>query len=213
MHVTACGSAAVIHDATVKRTAGSLGRVRDSTLATLETLDVGGWFGPVFAGARLPSLDRALAAFEDLDLGANAELKPERGRAEALVRAAAPSLQAFGARHPGRLVVSSFSRRCLAALAAVAPELPRGLLVRAVPRDWRAALRRLGCVALHADGHRLTAAQAAAVRAAGYRLLTYTVNDPAIARRLWSWGVEAVITDRPDLLLAVAPAGAPPAAI
>lgn len=38
-------------------------------------------------------------------------------------------------------------------------------------------------------------------RAVGLRVLVYTVNDPADARRLAGWGVSGVFTDRPDLLL------------
>jgi glycerophosphoryl diester phosphodiesterase len=45
---------------------------------------------------------------------------------------------------------------------------------------------------------------AAQVRAAGYALLVYTVNEPADAQRLLGWGVDCIVTDaldrvRPDL--------------
>ena len=44
------------------------------------------------------------------------------------------------------------------------------------------------------------------VRAAGYPLLSYTVNDPARARQLFGWGVTSVFSDAPDIMLAaVAP--------
>ena len=38
------------------------------------------------------------------------------------------------------------------------------------------------------------------MRDAGYWLACWTVNDPEIARVLFDWGVDAVITDRLDLI-------------
>jgi glycerophosphoryl diester phosphodiesterase len=37
------------------------------------------------------------------------------------------------------------------------------------------------------------------VRAAGYGLFCYTVNEPGRARMLLDWGVDAFCTDRIDL--------------
>ena len=37
------------------------------------------------------------------------------------------------------------------------------------------------------------------MHAAGYGLLCYTVNDPARAQLLYSWGVDCIVTDRLDL--------------
>ena len=40
----------------------------------------------------------------------------------------------------------------------------------------------------------------AQIRAAGLRVLAYTVNDPARARLLAQWGVDMICTDRIDRL-------------
>ena len=47
---------------------------------------------------------------------------------------------------------------------------------------------------------RLLPQQVRPVRAAGYWILCYTVNDPAIVRVLFDWGVDAIVTDRLDLI-------------
>ncbi len=41
---------------------------------------------------------------------------------------------------------------------------------------------------------------ARAIKDAGYWLFCYTVNDPARARELLDWGVDAFCTDRIDLI-------------
>ena len=78
------------------------------------------------------------------------------------------------------------------------PGLPRGWLVGRVPADWGTRLRELACVALHCDHRHLAQASAAAVRAAGFAVLVYTVNEAAVAQRLLSWPVDCVVTDALD---------------
>jgi len=53
---------------------------------------------------------------------------------------------------------------------------------------------------VHCNCKYLTEGQADEVRGAGYWLLCYTVNEPVIARRLFSWGIDAIFTDRLDLI-------------
>jgi glycerophosphoryl diester phosphodiesterase len=81
-----------------------------------------------------------------------------------------------------------------------APELPRALLVDAVPPDWRARLERLQCEALNADWHALDAELVAAGHRSGYRVLTYTANDPQRVAQLAAWGLDAIITDAIDIV-------------
>jgi glycerophosphoryl diester phosphodiesterase len=69
-----------------------------------------------------------------------------------------------------------------------------------VPADWAAELEDLGCVSLHTDHETLTREKARAVKHAGYWLFCYTVNDPERAREIFSWGVDALCTDRIDLI-------------
>jgi glycerophosphoryl diester phosphodiesterase len=69
-----------------------------------------------------------------------------------------------------------------------------------LPADWEARARALGAVAIHTNHMRLTRAQAAAVKAAGFGLFCYTVNAPARARELFGWGVDGLCTDRIDLI-------------
>jgi glycerophosphoryl diester phosphodiesterase len=92
-------------------------------------------------------------------------------------------------------VLSSFSLAALLAAQEAAPELPRGYLVEEIPADWESKMKRLECLALHGDHRKLAEEQAKAVRAAGYSLLCWAVNDPAAARRLLDWGVDCLVTD------------------
>ena len=98
------------------------------------------------------------------------------------------------------VLLSSFSTEALRAAQAVAPKVARGLLVERVLPDWHQQLDQLGAVSLHSQASALTAAQASAVKRVGFGLMCYTVNDPAQARTLFDWGVDAICTDRLDLI-------------
>lgn len=190
----------LIHDETLERTTDGRGAVAAVGDETLRGLDAGSWFGASFAGEPLPTLVEAGRRCIELGLDVNIEIKPSAGADEATARIVSQLASALwrGCRPPPLL--SSFSERALEVAAQSAPGLPRGLLVTVIPADWAARCRRLGVRALHVHAGRLDRAQARAVKRAGLWLVVYTENDPQAARRLFDWGVDCVITDRPDLI-------------
>jgi glycerophosphoryl diester phosphodiesterase len=95
-------------------------------------------------------------------------------------------------------MVSSFRPGALETARRYAPEVPRALIAGHVPDDWRRRLEALGCVALNVSKSHLTLPRAEAIRAAGYALGIYTVNDPIEAQKFRRWGADCIITDAPD---------------
>ena len=65
----------LIHDATVDRTSDGSGSVIDMTLAQLQALDFGSWFGPEFAGEQILTLDEGVALCKKLGLKMILEIK------------------------------------------------------------------------------------------------------------------------------------------
>lgn len=200
--LSADGVPVLFHDDTLDRTTDGSGPLGLFDFAHLRRLDAGAWFGPAFAGERIPTLDEAVAALERLGLAANVEIKPTRGREAETGAAVARRLARDWPASLPPPIVSSFAEASLEAAQRFAPDLPRALLVGAVPPDWRARADRLGCASIHAAQNRLSLADVESVRGAGFHLLAYTVNDPDVARRLFGWGVEAVFSDVPDRIAA-----------
>jgi glycerophosphoryl diester phosphodiesterase len=202
----------VIHDRTLERTTSGRGAVAEATAAAVARLDAGAWFGSGFRGEPVPTLAEAVALCRDLGIWMNLEIKRAPGNiarvgevvAQTVARLYADLLRPGGDRGehvvPSVPLLSSFGTDALAAARAAAPEVPRGWLVDDVPSDWQRQLEALGCVGLHADHETLTPALARAVKNAGYWLFCYTVNDPARAREIFAWGVDALCTDRIDLI-------------
>ena len=135
----------------------------------------------------MPTLEEALALAAELGLGANIEIKADRGREYATAAAVADIVNRLGPATP-ELLVSSFLPAVLAVVRDLAPQTPRGVLFRSVPNGWAEIARRLGCVLIGADHRRLRPRRVAEIRAAGYPVAAYTVNDPARARLLFGLG-------------------------
>ena len=195
--LTADGQPVIIHDHTLERTTSGRGEVRGKTLAELQALDAGAWFGQAFAGERIPSLAEGLDFLASQRMGFNLEVKPCAGRERDTAEVA---LKLVRQRWPAELptpIISSFKLESLEAAREVAPELPRGYLVDKLTPDWRATAERLGCAAIHPGMRHLTHDQAREIKAAGYALLTWTVNDVGRGRDLLAWGADSLITDAP----------------
>ncbi|GGY06312.1 glycerophosphodiester phosphodiesterase [Massilia dura] len=197
------GIGVVIHDADFGRTVPGSGSVPDTDAFDLVKRDAGGWFGAAFAGEPVPLFVPFAEYCKAHGIWMNVEIKPAPGHDEATGRWVAGTVRTLFARETdsaGLPLLSSFSTAALRAARAAAPELPRAILFGALPPDWEGQARELGVVAVHADHRRLTPALAQAVKSAGFGLFCYTVNDPARARTLLDWGVDALCTDRIDLL-------------
>lgn len=198
--LSADGVPLLIHDETLERTTDGSGSVADTPLDRLVRFDAGLRQHRAFAGERLPTLQQTLAACRDLNLAANIEIKPAGGFEVATGAAVARLIAGSAQDWQGvPLLFSSFSEPALAAARAVAPALPRALLVEDIPADWRARLQALACLALHCSAKHLQPSQVAEINAAGVPLACYTVNRPEDATRLFAAGVKAVFTDRLDL--------------
>lgn len=200
----------LMHDPRLGRTVAGAGAITEYTAAELARLDAGSWHSPRFRGEPVPTLEDTLAFCRREGVWCNVEIKPapgreaETGRVVAMTVAAAYAdrVRAGGAQQdavdPSVPLLSSFSIEALEAARAAVPDLPRGWLVDRVPSDWGARCDALGCVAVHANHRHLTAARVGQIKASGAWLFCYTVNQPARARELLAWGVDAFCTDRID---------------
>lgn len=192
----------LLHDDRLERTTSGRGRAKNLPLSEIRRHDAGSWFGPDFEGERVPTLDAALAVLEEEGLAANVEIKPAWGEAYETGEVAAAMLARLWPQRGAATLISSFLPAALSAAKAAAPNLPRGLLFRVLPKNWRRRAEELGCVSIHLDHRRLSPAVVAEVNSLGYLLLAYTVNDATRARMLFDWGVASVFSDVPHMILA-----------
>ena len=190
----------LLHDPTFGRTVAGAGHVATTTWATLATLDAGSWFAPNFTGERVPRYDDAARFCVEHRVWMNVEIKPAPGfdvRTGEIVAAVTARLDTGSVAPP---LLSSFSRAALEAARAVAPGLPRGLLIAGLSDDDLDTARRLDCVSVHVAERTLDAEAIERIHAAGFAALAYTVNDAARLAALEAAGIDAVFTDRLDTI-------------
>ena len=188
----------LMHDETLERTTDGRGAVARTTYAELLRLDAGARFGAEYGRERIPSFEQAAGLCLKQGLWANVEIKPAEGferQTGMIVAKLASELWRGAAFAP---LLSSFQPAALEAARETAPELKRGYLTDKIGPSWRRDAERLGCVSVNCNHEHLNRALARAVADAGFWLLCWTVNDPKIARELFSWGVDAIFTDRLD---------------
>jgi len=200
--LTADNELVLFHDDTLNRTTDGKGPVARTALAEIRKLDAGRWFSADFTGESVPTLAEAMDYLAAKGIGANVEVKSCPGREADTGAAIGRALAGRWFGGPIPMLICSFSADSLAAARQAAPQIPRGFLTLKFSKNWAARMRELECATFHVLDRRLTEARVRAVHEAGYRALAYTVNDPRRARELLSWGVESVITDYPDRILA-----------
>ena len=200
------GVPVVMHDPYLGRTVLGTGNVFDYDALELASMDAGSWFAREHEGEPVPLFVEFAAFCKAHGVWMNMEIKPapdydiETGGTVARIAAALFADEIGRGDIAAVPLLSSFSMLALASAREVAPEVPRACLMSELPPDWERRAQEVDAVAIHTNHKHLTAQLAQEVRAAGYGLFCYTVNDPARARELLGWGVEAFCTDRIDLI-------------
>jgi glycerophosphoryl diester phosphodiesterase len=187
-----------IHDDTVNRTTNGQGKVHDLTLADLRKLDAGSWFGSEFTGERIPTLEEILEFSKKNDVVFYLELKPAGswGGEHALIGALRESGEV------ARTLVISFDAAILEALRKIEPTLMTGLLYEGqIDRPLERAVE-IGARQLAVRGDLVTPALLAAARKKDLQVVCWTVNQPAHMRLLIEAGVDGIMSDYPDRLVA-----------
>ena len=199
VYLTQDGKIVACHDKDTKRTAGVSKLIAETSLAELRKLDVGTWKNIKFAGERIPTLEEMLATMPAgkkvyIEVKCGPEIVPELDRV----------LQATRLKSAQTPVIC-FNADVIAAVKKLRPDLPAYWLV-SLKEDTTADSLITKAQEIRADGldlsanARLDQAFATKIRSAGLRLDVWTVNDPAVARRMAQIGVQGITTDRPAWL-------------
>jgi glycerophosphoryl diester phosphodiesterase len=201
LHLSRDAHFVAIHDDTVNRTTNGQGQVHDLTLADLRRLDAGSWFGSEFTGERIPTLEEILEFSKKNDVVFYLELKPSGawGGEHALISALRQSEEI------ARTVVISFDAGVIGALRKIEPTLMTGLLFDGQMDQPLERAVEVGARQLAIRGDLVTPALIAEARKRDLQVVCWTVNQPAHMRMLIEAGVDGIMSDYPDRLVAARP--------
>lgn len=216
VHSSSDGVLVVIHDDTVDRTTDGSGRVNELTLAELRALDAGYDWSPERAGESFPFRDQGLTiptlaevfeAFPDHRI--NIEIKQ---LSPGIVAPLCELIRAYGREES--VLVGSFHDTALSAFRSACPEVATSAGPGEVRRFFVLSTAFLGALfrpvadafqvpEYQGELHVVTSRFVQAAQGKNVDVHVWTVDEPADMERLIALGVDGIITDRPDRLLAL----------
>jgi glycerophosphoryl diester phosphodiesterase len=185
VHGTRDGRVVVHHDPVTNSRPGDAGIttvIAESTLSAVRAIDL--------AGARIPSLDEMMALVPE---HATVYIEVKAPRIEEAVVAAIRT----GGR---RCAVHSFDHRVALRVHQLAPDVPVGVLQTSYPVDPVRPMRDAGARDLWQHWELIDADLIERVHVDGGRVIAWTVNDVAVAKRLNDWGIDGICTDLPGVM-------------
>lgn len=199
---TADGQLIVLHDFRLERTTTGSGPLREHTLAQLQAVDAGIRFDESFAGTPIPTLEEVFDLVGDR-CRVNVEIKNMAWDGGREVEPLVEMIQRRKLHE--QVIVSSFNPIALMKMRWADPSIALGLLYSEelpvfLRRAWLGPL--IAPEALHPHHTQIDEAYMAWARSQGHYVNTWTVNDPDEARRLAALGVDTIISDVPDVILA-----------
>ena len=213
VRLSADGIAVVCHDDTLERTTGAVGPVRARTAADLARVDAGyrfvdaaGGFPFRGLGIGVPALRDVLERFRDMLL-----IVEMKGDTSELGHAVVEAVRAADASE--RVCAAGYGQRSLDTVRSTLPEMATSASYReaqwAVYRSmarWPVRRAPYDAFQVPESAGKLRIISPRFVRhvhAAGQRLQAWTIDDEADMRRLLGWGVDGLISNRPDVAVRV----------
>ncbi|MFD9908197.1 glycerophosphodiester phosphodiesterase [Streptomyces sp. NPDC059063] len=209
------GVLVIVHDDNLKRTTNveevfpdrAPWKVKDFTAAEIAKLDAGSWFGPKFAGARVPTLtqymNRVSRNHQRLVLEIKKpELYPGIEQDTLRVLRRTGWLDRNHVKH--RLVVQSFSADSVRQVHALRPDIKTGFLGTPAAADLPKYAEFSDQI--NSTHTSISADYVSAIHALKgphgkpLEIYTWTVDEAAAARRVADFGVDGIITNKPDVV-------------
>jgi glycerophosphoryl diester phosphodiesterase len=213
LHITSDDVLVIIHDETVDRTTDGSGEVEQMTLAEIKTLDAayrwtrddGATYPYRGQGISVPTLEEVFQAFPGQRMTIEIK-KTERSMAKPFCE----MIRKYNMQD--RVLVASFHDERMAEFRAECPEVATSsarqetTVFVLLTKVWLGGLVSPEFYSLQVpkESSGIPVMTPGFVRAAHARNLMvepWTINDPEQMKLYLEWGVDGMITDRPDLLL------------
>jgi glycerophosphoryl diester phosphodiesterase len=198
VRLTRDGRVVLMHDRTVDRTTTGRGYVKDLTLEELRALDAGAWFGSEFHGERVPTLRDVLLWAKD-KIALLVELKNVPFRDLPLVERTVELVDELHAQE--YTVLGGFDHPVLRDIKRRRPGWPLEMMYNARLADPAGAARAAGAALVSLEPEFVLAEDIRLLHEADVAVLT-TLDGPADASRLLSWGIDALESSDPAMVIA-----------
>ena len=196
VQMTTDGRLVVCHDETLERTTDGKGFIKDYSYDELRELDAGSWFDGRFRNERIPRLVELLELVKDNNMLLNIEIKSGIVLYPGIEEKILAQVDAF--RLQKKTIISSFNHYSVKKCRDIAPWARTGILyMEGLYKPWN-YMDTLDCRYAHPFYLALAPEISKELKARGYKINVFTINDPKEAVRLAEMGVDGIITNFPD---------------
>lgn len=199
VHLTRDGEVVVMHDEKVNRTTGGKGQIKNFTLHELKELDAGSWFSPKYSRERVPTLKEVLELLSDFPGVLNIEFKTDRNTYPTIEERVVRLVGQYRPNLP--VVYSSFNHESLVRLKKIDPGADLALLLwERLAEPWRYT-QQVGASAQHLWEPSALSDTGKQLQQHGVKVRAWTVNKPKNMQKTFELGIDALITDYPEVAL------------
>jgi glycerophosphoryl diester phosphodiesterase len=192
---TADGEVVVIHDSDLMRIAGLDKKLWEVTYEEIKNLDAGSWFSPAFQGEPIPTLQQAIELAR-ANIKLNIELK-FNGHEQRLVERVVRLIESN--QFESDCVLTSLNYAALQRVRQHNDKLKIGHIVSATVGN----MTRLSVDFLSLQSSLATPNVIRSAKQQGLGIHVWTVNSPRTMMTMINREVDNIITDKPDLLVAI----------
>lgn len=189
----------VVHDPTIDRTSNGRGKIDQMTLSEIKALDAGSWFGDEFKGQCFLTLQQAL---DILDSGVrlNVHIKAYEHTRQQLVSL---TVQELARRNLLRQVFVGSDQQTIELAKSIRPELEISNLSIDPEDTYISRSLAIGCRILQPLDTQVDPTFVKNAHCQGMEVNPFYANDVHEMSRLIQCGVDGILTDYPDRLLAL----------
>lgn len=206
LQLTSDGHVVLMHDFKLNRTTDGNGKLSEQTYSSIETLSAGKWFSSNYRQERIPTLEKLINRANHLQIAVNLELKVDERIEKApetcnkLSEQTLDTVKRLWSQQAPLPLISSANPQCLARLRELNCPYPLAYITDNWHDNCLKYLHQYDCFSLHINHKHLNDQILRHIHEAGFKVLCYTVNNHKTVKKLLDMGVDALFTDKMEIL-------------
>lgn len=202
VHLTKDSEIVVIHDERIDRTTDGKGFVADFTYEELSKFDASAGFAGVYGFNKIPTLREYFELVKPVaGFITNIELKTGINEYPGIEKAVLDLIDEFELED--RIIISSFNHYSVMRTKAINPRIKCGFLESSWIYNFGEYTKTRGIECVHPMYLSLNEGSVSEIKANSIQINTWTVNDEESVEKLYDLGIDAVITNYPDMAKSV----------
>lgn len=194
VHMTKDDKVVIIHDSKLDRTTTGTGYIKDYTLDELLEFDAGVKYSEKYKGEKILCIKSAIELAKKYNVKLYIEIKDSDIEYKEITEQVIDRVKTLEAED--RVILSSYNTETLKRIKEVDPQIKTSLLCRDMPWDIR-SYRYADSISCNYE--QIDAEAVATLQSIGKEVTVWTVDEVADMKNMKEIGVNAIITNHPDV--------------